>query len=394
MSIKNIPDTSFEVITFSELNLQSSNDYFKIPKQNPKQAANRKIPHSKIKQIPPITNIFNYSTKSTRNINTNINDITYDIILIDSNDNDSLSFLSSSQWMSILNDSSFMNMLKENNSLYKKYKYSLKYGVPSQIRPEFWKVKCNIKCLKSNFKSNFYTSLCNSHEKHKNDKDYITKDLQRTFFCYCITGNINVKCEFCIERRKTGQVKINTDDYKLEKLLLSYAAYDKSIGYCQGMNFIALRILNIIQSEEDSFWLFFHIMNNKDMRGLFLNETPKLILHINELKFKIKTRLSKLYSHFESEGFLENDNILGVFSGFYTTLFTYNVNYQLSLRVWDLFMEFGENVISEVIINMLKLCLNEIMVMKFDDLYKFFRNDFVNVVSYKYGVDRCIPEVD
>jgi hypothetical protein len=285
-----------------------------------------------------------------------------------------------------------MNMLKENNSLYKKYKYSLKNGVPSQIRPEFWKVKCNIKSLKSNFKSNFYTSLCNSHEKHKNDKDYITKDLQRTFFCYCITGNINVKCEFCIERRKTGQVKINTDDYKLEKLLLSYAAYDKSIGYCQGMNFIALRILNIIQSEEDSFWLFFHIMKNKDMRGLFLNETPKLILHINELTFKIKTRLSKLYTHFESEGFLEK--ILGVFSGFYTTLFTYNVNYQLSLRVWDLFMEFGENVISEVIINMLKLCLNEIMVMKFDDLFKFFRNDFVNVVSYKYGVDRCIPEVD
>ena len=42
--------------------------------------------------------------------------------------------------------------------------------------------------------------------------------------------------------------------FRLRRVLKAYSTYDREIGYCQGMHFIAAMFLTLV-SEEDAFWL-------------------------------------------------------------------------------------------------------------------------------------------
>ena len=55
-----------------------------------------------------------------------------------------------------------------------------------------------------------------------------------------------------------------TDSFleKLKNVLICYSIRNTSVGYCQGMNFIGGRLLLIMGSEEQTFWLFIIIMEN------------------------------------------------------------------------------------------------------------------------------------
>ena len=42
------------------------------------------------------------------------------------------------------------------------------------------------------------------------------------------------------------------------------------VGYCQGMNFIVSVLLTVLDSEEDSFWVFLYFLEQREMKPLFL----------------------------------------------------------------------------------------------------------------------------
>ena len=66
------------------------------------------------------------------------------------------------------------------------------------------------------------------------------------------------------------------------------------------MNFIGLRVLNVLKNEEAAFWVMLHIMKEKDWKSIYSENTPKLIRSISELVNLIKKSLPKIYKHFES----------------------------------------------------------------------------------------------
>mmetsp|Transcript_27667 Transcript_27667/g.24336 ORF Transcript_27667/g.24336 Transcript_27667/m.24336 type:complete len:96 (-) Transcript_27667:17-304(-) len=41
----------------------------------------------------------------------------------------------------------------------------------------------------------------------------------------------------------------------MKNILACYAKRNPHIGYCQGLNFVAAKILSVIDHEEDSFWI-------------------------------------------------------------------------------------------------------------------------------------------
>ena len=56
----------------------------------------------------------------------------------------------------------------------------------------------------------------------------------------------------------------------------------------------------------------------------------------------------------------------GLFSSFFTTIFTYNVINSFSLRVWDLFFVFHDKVILETLIKILRLIENDLLKLGHD----------------------------
>ena len=58
---------------------------------------------------------------------------------------------------------------------------------------------------------------------------------------------------------------------KMENVLTGVATIYPSIGYCQGMSFIAGEILNIVTEEELAFWLFVGLIEKHHLNVLFMN---------------------------------------------------------------------------------------------------------------------------
>lgn len=83
------------------------------------------------------------------------------------------------------------------------------------------------------------------------DLAQIKRDLGRTF----------PKCEYFAEGRE-GQPL-------MERILATFSKYDPKIGYVQGMNFIVGALLYHC-SEEIAFWLFVTLVEDHDMRDIYL----------------------------------------------------------------------------------------------------------------------------
>jgi len=64
----------------------------------------------------------------------------------------------------------------------------------------------------------------------------------------------------------------------LFRLLNNFAKYDRSIGYVQGMNFIAASLL-YHSSEEVAFWLFVSLIEDYEMRDIYQTGTPGVYKH-------------------------------------------------------------------------------------------------------------------
>lgn len=66
--------------------------------------------------------------------------------------------------------------------------------------------------------------------------------------------------------------------HPLFRVLNNFAKYDRSVGYVQGMNFIAAALLHHC-SEEVAFWLFVSLIEDYEMRDIYESGTPGVYKH-------------------------------------------------------------------------------------------------------------------
>mmetsp|Transcript_26247 Transcript_26247/g.66750 ORF Transcript_26247/g.66750 Transcript_26247/m.66750 type:complete len:222 (+) Transcript_26247:517-1182(+) len=114
----------------------------------------------------------------------------------------------------------------------------------------------------------------------------ITRDLNRTF-----PSHIN----FESNNARGGQ-----GQQALFNVLKAVAVYDKRLGYCQGLGFVA-GILLIYMSEEESFWVLIRMIRDYDMEGLFLPGFPGLQKKFFMLRKFLEARQPDIVAHFVSD---------------------------------------------------------------------------------------------
>ena len=79
-------------------------------------------------------------------------------------------------------------------------------------------------------------------------------------------------------------------------MLQAFSKYDASIGYVQGMNFIVGALL-LHCSEEITFWLFVALIEDYEMRDIYMEGLPGHIKHSSLITQLMETHLSDLYEH-------------------------------------------------------------------------------------------------
>jgi Rab-GTPase-TBC domain len=244
-----------------------------------------------------------------------------------------------SEWLRILKDNDIFRICLE------RLRYSLKTGIPPSIRGEIWEflTKSNLLKLTQEPYSHYLLYKDVSIQK------LILKDISRTFPHHPLF-------KFPDGQGQQG----------LYNILKAYACYDTEAGYCQGMNFI-VGVLLMIMPEEKAFWTFVSIMFDKDWRRLFIDGTPRLNKILFELKCRLETSDYQLYTHFTSQT-LE----INVFAKYFITLFACDENTEVSVRVLDIFLCDGEEILYSIIIKALKKEKAKLLRMKYEELFSFF----------------------
>ena len=239
-----------------------------------------------------------------------------------------LPYLTYKEVISLSNtNKSFFIMIRSHKSIKS-------YIINSKLQPEhrllFYITNLNISETKStiekelseyNIKSDYYKKILNlSKEAYINDKrfkkicDEIGRDLHRTFYN---------------EKFKKGNGSL-----MLKNILTALGFVRPEIGYCQGMNFIAGALVNLIDNEEKCFWIFLTFIDNIQLNLLYLKNMPDFLIRVYQLKNFIELYFPKLYSHLRRNKI----NIDLFFSKWLLTIFSNYFPFDVLYKVWDVFI--------------------------------------------------------
>uniref|UniRef100_A0A182QH21 Rab-GAP TBC domain-containing protein n=1 Tax=Anopheles farauti TaxID=69004 RepID=A0A182QH21_9DIPT len=167
----------------------------------------------------------------------------------------------------------------------------------------------------------------------------------------------------------------------LFRVLAAYSMYNTEIGYCQGMSTVAA-VLLMYFDEEDTFWALDVLMTNARyaMHGLYIVGFPKLMRFL-EHHDKILTKcLPKLKKHLDKH---DVHSVLYSLKWFFV-IFIERIPFSLCLRVWDIYMMFGERVLTAMAYTILKIHKSAILRMKdMDEVTDFLQTRLHKKFGYE-----------
>ena len=232
----------------------------------------------------------------------------------------------------------------------KELKKLTRLGIPDNLRGFIWQKfsgieKSNLKNQYNEFKEN------NKNLPNKNEEDII-KDLFRTshstFF-----------------KNKFGLGQINLYN------VLSTFSNQSETGYVQGMSFLCASFLSYM-NEESAFWMMKNLMEKYNMKGYFQNNFPELKRSYYKLLKLLKNIFPKIYFVLKK---------WKIFPDYYArqwflTLFFLDVNYDVFLRILDIFLlEKNFKIIYRISLALLKLNEEKIYnAENFSDLMIIFKD--------------------
>ena len=175
--------------------------------------------------------------------------------------------------------------------------------------------------------------------------------------------------------------------------ILKCLAYKyNNISYIQGMNYICGFLLFLCKNEEKTFNIFSAILNKTDYGNIIINNFENMKKY-----FYVFERLISIFLP-ELNVVLKRNNINSNFyiSPWFITLFTHGWeknNYKIFLRIFDLFIFDGWNIVLRIGLILLKKYQNEIIKMKFEELLNYLINelkskdDFFNDENYENFIE-------
>ncbi len=226
-------------------------------------------------------------------------------------------------YISKLLSNSKLQYTEEDKELIKQLLFN---HLPSKYRKTYWLIASNAKYQMLNNKG-YYQKLLEIYPKtipFPFEKT-INYDLKRTF-----------------PQKTFFQDENNLQ--KLKNILMAFAYRNITIGYSQGFNFIAAKILLVIQNEEESFWVFTNILENYLPIDFYLKFTGVKV-DMQVVKNLINSTL-KYSKNDETIDIILNNLLTKCF----ISLFSQSFQDCISNIIWDAFFIYGNIILYKAFI--------------------------------------------
>ncbi|XP_071500881.1 TBC1 domain family member 30-like [Diadema antillarum] len=241
----------------------------------------------------------------------------------------------------------------------------LPFGLPRELRKAVWLSLADkhIKHLKLDWEKTVRVAF-NDHSNPDDDKlgVQIVKDLHRT------------GCSgFCGQGAEEDRVV-------LKRVLLAYARWNKSVGYCQGFNVIAALILEVMERiEDDALKVMIFLIDHVLPDSYFANNLRALSVDMAVFRELLHFKLPELAQHLDKLQKSANDGLSGSYEPpltnvftmqWFLTLFATCLPKKLVLRVWDtLFLEGSEVLLRVALAIWAKLSQPLLEIKSADEFY-------------------------
>ncbi|GBG63586.1 hypothetical protein CBR_g38652 [Chara braunii] len=223
------------------------------------------------------------------------------------------------------------------NSMVKKM---VRKGVPARLRPEVWKTCSGAMRKKASMPPDYYQSLLREMEGRETAATrQIDNDLRRTF-----PGHPWLDTEAALR--------------SLRRILVAYSWRETSVGYCQGMNYVAAYLLVVLRSEEDAFWVLTVLLEELLLTDCYSENLLGCHVEQRVLKDLLWKKLPKLSTHLKLIGF----DVGLVTTEWFLCLFAKSFPTEMAMRLWDVLFNEGAKVLFRVALAIFKL--NEPQIMK------------------------------
>ncbi|XP_058799583.1 uncharacterized protein LOC131669035 isoform X2 [Phymastichus coffea] len=217
----------------------------------------------------------------------------------------------------------------------------LQGGIPAEFRKKLWLTLAERHLEQRGINWQQAEKLCFNEWSNPDDEELgiqIVKDLHRT------------GCSlFCGAAGRDNQAV-------LRRVLLGYARWNKSVGYCQGLNVLAALILQVVDRDEaGAVKVMIYLIEGVLPEGYFADSLRGLSVDMAVFRDLLRMRVPRLSRHLES---LQNDPkdkatgssyeppLTNVFTmQWFLTLFCHCLPQDVVLRVWDLIFLEGNDVL-------------------------------------------------
>lgn len=235
-------------------------------------------------------------------------------------------------------------------------------GIPNYLRSQFWITVSGAK-YEMNQNSGYFEYLLKKYPVQSPHEKQIDLDLPRTF----------PKDPFFRDHKNLK---------KLRSVLVAYARRNLSIGYVQGFNFIAGKLLKQIPNEEEVFFLFSNIIESK-MPVNYYSELIGLMADVEimiKLLYIYSPNLCKHLINFELFDYFKS-----ILLQWFLSIFTHHFADDLGLFILDLFFIQGSIILLKI--GYLIIKENEEKLMEAKDLSD------LNTILYKSSGRELLADI-
>ncbi|BHF66093.1 hypothetical protein SprV_0200910700 [Sparganum proliferum] len=153
----------------------------------------------------------------------------------------------------------------------------------------------------------------------------------------------------------------------LHDLLAAYVSFQPSVGYLQGMSFIAAILLLVMGDILAAFIAFASILNRDSFHAFYSLDECEFTAYFSAFDRLLETYLPRLHAHLLA---CRLDSRLYLFDWLFT-LFSRSLPLEANLRVWDLFFRDGESALILAALGIMRMYEEKLLASDFDQLASF-----------------------